>query len=275
MRIPKLNEIMSEKAPYIRSQNLTEEEKIDPVDRWVLACIVKGLQGNSDISKISLDKIAQYCQYTDSNGKSQKFGTKAAQASIDRLAKAGKIEIIQPSKRGQCTKYKVKLGNYEKINNEFFDLNLPPAAKGYILCALQHNLNKDEDSHQPIDMHTSTTHNISELSKIYNIPISSIYKIEKLLKEQGILTIEQDQNQKRDQETGLVIQNRSVDLNKLGLGVYVLEALVEHEKRLQKVETEMFTKEEADRMVNEKLEKFKRDFFLQLNAREVAFTKED
>ena len=266
---------MSEKAPYIRSQNLTEEERIDPVDRWVLACIVKGLQGNSDISKISLDKIAKYCQYTDSNGKSQKFGTKAAQASIDRLAKAGKIEIIQPSKRGQCTKYKVKLGNYEKINNEFFDLNLPPAAKGYILCALQHNLNKDEESHQPIDMHTSTTHNIAELSKIYNIPISSIYKIEKLLKEQGILTIDQDPNQKRDQETGLVIQNRSVDLNKLGLGVYVLEALVEHEKRLQKVESEMFTKEEADRLVTEKLEKFKKDFFLHLNAKEVEFIKED
>lgn len=261
---------MSEKTPYIRSQNLTVEEKIDPVDRWVLACIVKGLQGNSNISKISLDKIAQYCQYTDANGKSQKFGTKAVQASIDRLAKSGKIEIISPS-RGQCTRYKVNLGNYEKINNEFFNLNLPPAAKGYILCALQYNLNKDQISNQPIEMNTLTTYNIAELSKTYKMPISSVYKIEKLLKEKGILTVSQDENQKRDQETGLIIQNRSVDLEKLGLGTYVLEALAEHEERLQNVESKLFTEEDVRRIVADEMQKIS----LTSTAKEIEFIKED
>ena len=265
---------MSEKAPYIRSQNLTEEEKIAPVDRWILACIVKGLQGNSNISKISLDKIASYCQYTDEKGKVKKFGTQAVQSSINRLADAKKIEIIAPTKRGQCTKYKVNLGNYEKINNEFFDLNLPPAAKGYILCALQYNLNKDEDSKQPIDMNTLTTYNVSELSKMYNMPISSVYKIEKLLKEKGILTVEQDNMQKRDQETGLVIQNRSVSLDKIGLEVYVLEALADHEKRMQEMKQDLDDKISKKEVV-QMMEKMKKDILLQFIAKDVNFIKED
>ncbi len=216
------------------------------------------MQGNSNISKISLDKIASYCQYTDEKGKIKKFGTQAVQSSINRLADAGKLEIIQPAKRGQCTKYKVKLGGYEKISNEFFNLNLSPAEKGYVLCALQHNLNKDEDSKQPIDMNTLTTYNISELSKIYNMPISSIYKIEKLLKEKGILTVEQDSNQKRDQETGLVIQNRSIGLDKIGLGVYVLEALADHEKRMQEMKQDLddkISRKEAEQMMEQKIER--------------------
>lgn len=265
---------MDKKEHYIRAQNLETEEKINPIDRWVLACIVKGLQGSSNISKISLDKISSYCQYTDSKGNAQKFGTQAVQSSIDRLAKAGRITIIKPTKKGQCTKYKVNLGNYEKINNEFFNLNLPPAAKGYILCTLQYNLNKDEDSKQPIDMNTLTTYNVSELSKMYNMPISSVYKIEKLLKEKGILTVEQDNMQKRDQETGLVIQNRSVGLDKIGLEVYVLEALADHEKRMQEMKQDLddkISKKEVEQM----MEKMKKDILLQFISQEVEFVKED
>jgi len=107
------------------------------------------------------------------------------------------------------------------------------------------------------------------------MPISSIYKTEKLLKEEGILSIEQDPNQKRDQETGLVLQNRSVDLSKLGLDIYVLEALAEHEKRLQKVESKMFTEEDINRIVNERLEQFKKEMILQVTAKEVEFIKEN
>ena len=166
------------------------------------------------------------------------------------------------------------MGNYEKINNEFFNLNLPPAAKGYILCTLQYNLNKDEDSKQPIDMNTLTTYNVSELSKMYNMPISSVYKIEKLLKEKGILTVEQDNMQKRDQETGLVIQNRSVGLDKIGLEVYVLEALADHEKRMQEMKQDLddkISKKEVEQM----MEKMKKDILLQFISQEVEFVKED
>jgi hypothetical protein len=150
-------------------------------------------------------------------------------------------------------------------------LNLPPAAKGYILCALQHNLNKDEETKQPIEMNTLTTYNVSELSKLYNMPVSSVYKIEKLLKDKGILTIEQDPNQKRDQETGLVIQNRSVGLKELGLDVYVLEALAEHEERIQKVESKILSKEDIRKIAEEEFKRLYLDKF----AKEVEFKKED
>ena len=129
---------MDKQEHYYRSMNLKEGEKVNLVDRWILACLVKGLQGKGKISKISLDKIAEYCKYTNEQGKEARFGTKTIQSSIDRLADANMIKIIKPERRGQCTQYEIKdIKSYEKINEDFFNLDLAPAAKGYILCALQ------------------------------------------------------------------------------------------------------------------------------------------
>ena len=102
------------------------------------------------------------------------------------------------------------------------------------------------------------------------MPISSVYKIEKLLKDAGILTIETDENQKRDQETGLMIQNRSLDLAKVGLDVYFFEALANHERRLQEVESNMVSKEDVQKM----MAKLERELTLKFTAKEVEFKKE-
>lgn len=170
------------------------------------------------------------------------------------------IKVIKPNKRGQCTQYEIKdIKSYEKINDDFFNLDLSPSAKGYILCMLQHNLNKDEETHQPKEMKTKTTYNISELSDKLHTPISTIYKAEKTLKELGILTIENDPNKRRDQETGLVIQNREIDLQKLGLDVFV-EIAMNHEQRLQSLET---NREEDMRRIKAEL---KREILLELTT---------
>jgi len=154
------------------------------------------------------------------------------------------IRIIKPNKKGQCTKYEIKdIDSYEKINEEFFHLDLPPSAKGYILCMLQHNLNKDTSTHQPNDMHTKTTYNAVELSNKFHTSLSTIYRTEKTLKDLGILTIENDPNMKRDQETGLVIQNREVDLQKVGLDVFVQILIKQQEQINQKAD-----KEEVDEL---------------------------
>ena len=244
--------------------NIKDGEKVNLVDRWILACLIKGLQGQSKISKISLDKIAEYCQYTNEQGKEARFGIKTIQASIDRLEQSGMIKIIKPEKRGQCTKYEIKnIKSYEKINDEFFTLDLSPSAKGYILCMLQHNLNKDEETHQPNDVYTKTTYNVAELSEKFHTPIRTIYRAEKTLKDLGILTVENDPTMKRDQDTGLVIQNREINLQKVGLDVFV-KVLVNHEQRLQ--ETEQMIKNAATK---EDLEKLKRELMLMLTAKEV------
>ena len=227
---------MENQKHWIRSTNFKPEDKISPIDRWILACLAKGLQGDGNISKISIDKIVQYCQYVDDDGKSQVFGRKAVQAAIDRLEKAGKIKVIKASK-GKCTQYEIdKTLNFEKLSEDFFHLNLPPMAKGYILCALQYNLNKDEVTKEPNCVDTKTTFNLMKLSKQYNMPIKTIYKIEKLLKEHNILKITQDPNNQRDQETGLIIQNRSIDLDKVGLEEFVVNKLIEHDTMLTKQE---------------------------------------
>jgi len=176
------------------------------------------------------------------------------------------IKVIKPERRGQCTKYEIKdIKSYEKINDEFFNLDLSPSAKGYILCMLQHNLNKDEDTHQPNDTHTKTTYNVSELSDKFHTPIRTIYKAEKTLKDMGILKVESDPTMKRDQETGLVIQNREIDLQKIGLDVFV-KVLVNHEQRLQNLE-QMQTEQ-----IQEIKEELKKEILRELTCKTVQYS---
>lgn len=243
---------MSEQKHFLKSVNLTKDEKINLLDRWILACLVKGIQGKGNVSKISFDKIAEYCKYTNDKNEESKFGIKSIQSSINRLEEAKLIKVIKPIKRGQCTSYKIRdISSYEKINEDFFKLDLSPVAKGYILSILQHNLNKDEETHQPNEVKTKTTYNIVELSNMFNTPISSLYKIEKTLKDLGILTVENDPEQKRDQETGLLIQNREIDLQKVGLEEFVVNALINHEQRITDIENNTVTKEELSRQLEE------------------------
>lgn len=241
--------------------NIEDDEEVNLVDRWILVCLIKGLQGKSKISKISLDKIAEYCKYTNEQGKEARFGTKTIQSSIDRLEQANMIRVIKPEKRGQCTQYEIKdIKSYEKINDDFFKLDLSPTAKGYILYMLQHNLNKDEETHQPNDIKTKTRYNISELADKLHTPIRTIYKAEKTLKNLGILTVEDDPNRQRDQETGLIIQNREIDLQKIGLETFV-KVIVNHEQRLQNVEQNTVSKDD--------FEKFKKEMRLLLTAKDA------
>lgn len=97
------------------------------------------------------------------------------------------------------------------------------------------------------------------------MPISSIYKAEKFLKENGVLTIEQDPNMRRDQETGLILQNRSIDLNKIGLDEFVVLALDNHEGRIQDIESNMVSRDEVRNM----MEKFKDDLLTKILAKEA------
>ena len=97
------------------------------------------------------------------------------------------------------------------------------------------------------------------------MPVSSIYKAEKFLKENGVLTIEQDPNMRRDQETGLVLQNRSIDLNKIGLDEFVVLALDNHEGRIQDIESNMVSRDEVKNM----MEKFKDDLLTKILAKEA------
>lgn len=259
---------MSENTHFIKSANLKDEENISPIDRWILACLVKGLQGKEDISKISIDKIVEYCQYTDNSGKKKVFGRKAVEAAINRLESAGMVLVIKPTKKGQCTKYKIKkIEHFEKLSEEFFNLNLPPLVKGYILCALQSNLNRDDATYEPNDSKTKTTFNLMELSQKYNMPISTIYKVEKFLKTAGIMTITNNPLQQRDQETGLILQNRSIDLNKIGLGEFVVSKLIEHEERLNNT----YTKEEVDALITKALSS---RIVVSGNVKEVSCDKE-
>lgn len=260
-RMTKDIKIMDKQEHYYRSMNLKEGENVNLVDRWILACLVKGLQGKSKISKISLDKIAEYCKYTNEQGKEARFGIKTIQSSIDRLEEAKMIRVIKPEKRGQCTQYEIKdIKSYEKINEDFFNLDLAPAAKGYILCALQHNLNKDEETHQPNEMKTKTAYNVAELSTKYNTPLSTVYKVEKILKNAGILTVNEDPNMKRDKETRVIVQNREIDLQKVGLDVFV-KVLVNHEQRLRDVEQNTVSKDD--------FEEFKKEMRLLLTAKDA------
>ena len=257
---------MSKQEHFYRAMNIEDSDNINLIDRWILACLIKGIQGTSNISKISLEKISRYCRYTNDSGDAVNFGVRAVQASINNLESAGMIKVIKPNKKGQCTKYEIKdIASYEKINDDFFNLDLSPSAKGYILCMLQHNLNKDKDTHQPNEMFTKTTYNAAELSNKFHTSLSTIYRTEKALKDLGILTIENDPQNKRDQETGLIIQNRELDLQKVGLDVFV-QIMANHEQRLRDLE-----QNEAENIRKLK-EQIKRELILELTTPDAVIT---
>ena len=70
---------------------------------------------------------------------------------------------------------------------------------------------------------------------------------------------------RRDQETGLVLQNRSIDLNKIGLDEFVVLALDNHEGRIQDIESNMVSRDEVKNM----MEKFKDDLLTKILAKEA------
>ena len=75
--------------------------------------------------------------------------------------------------------------------------------------------------------------------------------------------------QRKDKETGIVLQNRSIDLDKVGLGEFVVHKLIEHEERLNNT----YTKEESD----DRMRQLIREAFNSIcvsDAKEVEFKKE-
>ena len=109
-------------------------------------------------------------------------------------------------------------------------------------------------------MKTKTAYNVAELSTKYNTPLSTVYKVEKILKNAGILTVNEDPNMKRDKETRVIVQNREIDLQKVGLDVFV-KVLVNHEQRLRDVEQNTVSKDD--------FEEFKKEMRLLLTAKDA------
>lgn len=220
-------------ANYYRSANLDASESIDMIDRYILLCLMLGLQGNTDISTISISKIQQYCDYVDDNDKKHTFGEIRIKESLNRLEKAGRIKIL-PQSRGKCTQYRILIPeHYEKVNKQFYTQNISPAAKGYILCHLQHNKNKDSITHQPNNINTRCDYNIDYMKELYHDSTGKIRRAEKELESKGMLSLKD--TGKRYTSNQFPIVERVLNLDKAGLAEFVVKSIIKNQHDIQEI----------------------------------------
>lgn len=248
-------DVEQQKDHYWRSLNILKKEDISFEDRYVLLCIIRGLQQNGNISKISLDAISRKCAYTDTNGNYHPFGRKKIDPCIERLEKAGKIKVIKGS-LGQCTQYQVNgLKSYEKVPDAFFSLPYSPAEKGYLLYMLQHNKNKDKKHNQPNKETTKTKYSEMELLRTSHMEKPDFDKIEKTFIKDGILKL--TPTTQRDPETGLTLTERSINLDAINMGSFVLQVATTITNQMDEFEkkvNETFVKKEDFEKLRDLLE---------------------
>lgn len=241
-----------------RAINVQRDEDINLEDRYILACLVRGLTKKGTKSKISLDTICRLCTYIDTDGNKHPYGRTRLDRSLKRLELSGKIEIIKPE-LGECTKYIVHgLKSYEKIPDTFFYLPYSPEQKGYFLFMLQHNLDKEKG--QPNSPYARCTYNEIELSDKTHVDYNTIKKIEKpLIKDELIIL---NQTTLKNQETGCNIIERKLDLNKINMGSFVLQVaanlgnqIEDVQERVDSIEEKMLTKDNAEEFFKQMIEK--------------------
>lgn len=216
------NQVLQEQQipHWWRAINVTEDEKIQFADRYILLCIVRGLQKHGNSSRISLDQIGRLCSYTDTKGHYHPFGRTKIDPAIERLVAAGKLEVTK-GKLGECTVYTVKgLDSYERVPDTFFQLPYSPAEKGYFLFMMQCNLNKDTRG-VPNNAQTYCAFDDEELIRRSHMTLQEINKIEKPFIKSGIVSI--TPTNLKSQETGLTIYERHLNLDAIQMGTFILQ----------------------------------------------------
>lgn len=242
-----------------RAINVQRNEDITLEDRYVLACLVRGLNRKGNKSKISLDTICRLCTYIDTNGNRHPYGRTKLDRALNRLQAAGKIEIIKPE-LGECTKYIVHgLKSYEKIPDAFFYLPYSPEQKGYILFMLQHNL--DKTNGQPNSKYARCAYNENDWSDKAHVDYGKIKKIEKPLIQDDIVSIVP--TTKRDEETGCIIIERKLDLEKINMGSFILQVATNLGNQIEDV-NERMDSFESDYVSKKDLKKYIKEAFKEI-----------
>lgn len=205
-------------------------------DRYILLCIVRGLQKKGNTSRISLDQIGRLCSYTDVKGNYHPFGRTKIDPAIERLVEAGKLKVTK-GKLGECTLYTVEgLDSYERVPDTFFQLPFSPAEKGYFLFMLQTNLNKDNRG-IPNTPETYCAFDDAELIRRSHMTLQEIDKIEKPLIKKGIVTI--TPTTKRDPKTGLLIYERHLNLEAIQMSNFILQIASNLSNQIEDFETQI------------------------------------
>ena len=246
-----------------RAINVQRNEDISLEDRYILACLVRGLTRKGTTSKISLDTICRLCTFVDTSGNRHPYGRTRLDRALKRLESAGKIEIVAPEKLGECTRYIVHgLKSYEKIPDTFFFLPYSPEQKGYFLFMLQHNLDKTQG--QPNSQYARCAYNELEWANKAHVDYGTIKKIEKPLVKDEIISI--NTLTQRNQETGCNIIERKLDLNKINMGAFVLQVaanlgsqIEDVQERMDSIESEYVSKKDLKKYIKEAFKELKNE----------------
>lgn len=195
-----------------------QNNSLKPKDLLVYAYLKKYMNKDTKTCYPSLQKLHE------DSGASINF----LRASIQNLVNAG---YISTTKVGRGTLYTfLKWQNFEPFSYEFLDdKNTSFSEKAYIVSVQQYMF-KDKDTQ------TGTiTYSNEDLAKRINITSRTIKKLDKSLKEKGIL--ESCQLTQRNQETYLPINQKTFHLDKVQQAIVFI--LGNHESRIQSTEKDV------------------------------------
>ena len=160
----------------IIGNNFVLTEGLDPIDVVVYASIKKFDNINGCFP--SLDTIAKQAMLSKSKVKK----------CIKNLVKS-KWLITECNGKGCYTYYKfLKDENFEPASYKFLDMkDLDIYCKGYLIC-LQQFMYKNSVDEGAVIL------SAEQISKMINMPLRTVYKVEQTLREKGILTISANRN---------------------------------------------------------------------------------
>lgn len=222
---------MEENKRHVQVPNdMTKTNVISPKDLLIYTAI-KRYANKEGISYPSLKRISE-----DSGA-----AINTVRKSISILEREGYIEIDK-SKKGNIY-HCIKCDNFEPFSYEFLDRkDLSFTDKAYYIASQQYMI-KDNNVGK-----ISFTN--KELSKVINMPESTISKCNRSLQSKGYLTILD--TKMKDLETGILKKEKVFDLEKLGQSiVFILKA--HHEQIKQNTADIADIKESSKAIINENI----------------------
>lgn len=239
---------MKKQIQFFKTGVLSDTDTCIMEDLYVLLCLTKFANHEGECFP-SIPTIQNMCYYQDpENGKEYKYGRVAVNASLKRLEKDGKIQIVK--KNGSVNSYKILRPNqFEKVGVDFITkLQAPISVKAYLLCYLHHSFNK----HTGI---ADCQYRIDKLAEVFHTNISNIKRCQAFLTKHGIMVTTMSKD-KKDQETKLPITERKVDLSKILVNQFY-EKIVEIDAQVQ--ENKRKNEELEDYIHNEYKAEIKRE----------------
>lgn len=194
--------------------DMCKNGNLDPTDVLIYACLKTYMNNKDRIAYPSFETMVK--EFDISRGTLNK--------SIKKLISNGDISLKKAGRRNIYT-FNPDNRNFEMFTFDFIkDKSLSVNKRAYLIMLHQPMMGKETGVGK-------ISYTDKELSKVTGLSTSTIRRRDIELAEDGILSVAP--TEKRDPETGLIVNLKLYDLERIGQAVlYVKEKLEEHDEKL-------------------------------------------